>query len=175
MLHDPQVLPIWHQLKKDEGFKYRVGHSHDSANCSEMIEVYRVDLNRDGKKEILVRGKNFQLCSAVGNCGLWVFEKTGSRFKKLLSRSDYVDISELGEQVLRSGTKGYADLLLKEHFSAAETGFYTYEFNGRQYVVSRCMYEVPKYTRQGKVLSEMITCKEFDRRQKKELAALTRE
>ena len=168
--YDPQVLPIWHQLKKDEEFKHRVGHSSDSTNCSEMLEVYRVDLNRDGKKEILVRGKNFQVCGAVGNCGFWVFERAGSSFKKLLSSSDYVDISDLGEQIQKSRTKGYADLLLKGHFSAAETGFYTYKFNGRRYVESRCMYEVPKYTRQGEALSEMITCKEFDRRLKKELA-----
>src|SRR5829696_3631212 len=111
--YDMNILPIWHELKKDEEFQDRVGYWSDSSDCSDMLEIKIVDLNSDGKKEFLVRGKNFHLCGAVGNCGFWIFEKKGSRFRRLLSGSDYVDISALGEQVLRTKTKGYADLLLR--------------------------------------------------------------
>jgi hypothetical protein len=163
--YDMNILPIWHELKKDEEFKDRVGYSSDSPDCSAMLEIETVDLNSDGKREFLARGKDFPLCSPVGNCGFWIFEKKGSRFRKLFSSSDYVDISALGEQVLRTRTKGYADLLLRGHFSAAETGYYTYKFNGRRYVESRCRYKVPSYDGGGSPSSwEMITCDEFDRR-----------
>ena len=167
--YDLHLLPVWNALKNDDEFSERVGHSNDSANCSDMLEVERVDLNRDGRKELLVRGKNFHLCGATGNCGFWVFEEGRTRPRMLLSASDYVDIAELGQQVLRSRTHGYSDLLLKGHFSAAETGHYTYKFDGQKYIQKRCMYEVPKYDRSNEVSWEMITCEEFDRRIEREI------
>ena len=167
--YDLHLLPVWNALKNDDEFSERVGHSNDSANCSDMLEVERVDLNRDGRKELLVRGKNFHLCGATGNCGFWVFEEGRTRPRMLLSASDYVDVAELGQQVLRSQTHGYADLLLKGHFSAAETGHYTYKFDGQKYIQTKCMYEVPKYDRSNEVSWEMITCEEFDRRIEREI------
>ena len=160
--YDLSLLPVWNVLKQDDEFSERVGYSEDGANCSEMLEVERVDLNRDGKKEFLVRGKNSHLCGATGNCGFWVFEEGRTRARLLLSASDYVDV-ELGQQVLRTRTNGYSDLLLKGHLSAAETGHYTYKFDGRKYVEAKCLYEVPKYDRRNEVSWEMVTCKEFDR------------
>ena len=167
--YDLTILPIWNVLKNDEQFKERVGFSDDSPDCSEMLEIERVDLNGDGSKEILVRGKNFHLCGATGNCGFWVFEKLRTRPRMLLSASDYVDVSDLGEQVLKTRTNGYSDLLLKGHFSAAETGHYTYKFDGQKYIETKCMYEVPKFI-QTEVSWEMITCDEFDRRIQREIA-----
>lgn len=162
--YDPTILPIWPELKRDEEFKDRMDQRTGVMNCSDMLEVKKVDLSFDGKAEFLVGGKGPYLCGAVGNCGFWIFEETKSRPRILLSASDYVDISELGDQVLRTRTNGYSDILLKGHFSAAETGYYTYKFDGQKYVESRCMYEAPKLHRGGEGSWELITCQEFVRR-----------
>ena len=161
--YDPTILPIWPELKHDEGFKDRL-YQTGVMNCSDMVEIEKVDLNFDGSAEFLVRGKGPYLCSAVGNCGFWIFEETKSRPRTLLSASDNSDISQPGDQVSRARTRGYSDILLKGHFSAAETGYYTYKFDGQKYVESRCMYEVPKPRRQGEGSWELITCQEFERR-----------
>jgi len=162
--YDPNILPIWSELKKDPEFVERTSGWYAVINCSEALDIKRVDLNRDGNAEFLVRGKSVPLCGAVGNCAFWVFEKRKARIVKILSASDYVDVAELGDQVMRSRTRGYSDLLLRGHFSAAETGYYTYKFNGKRYVEARCMYEVPNRTRGTEGGWEMITCEEFERR-----------
>ena len=162
--YDPRILPIWPELKRDTEFKDRLDQRTGVMNCSELIEIEKVDLNIDGSAEFLVRGKGQHLCSAVGNCGFWIFEETKARPRILLSASDYSDIAQPGDQVLRSRTRGYSDILLKGHFSAAETGYYTYKFDGQKYAESRCVYEVPKLRREGEGSWEIITCQEFDRR-----------
>lgn len=163
--YDPTILPIWPELKRDEEFKDRLDQT-GVMNCSDMIAIEKVDLNSDGSAEFLVRGKGPYLCSAVGNCGFWIFEETKSRPRILLSASDYSDISQPDDQVSKSRTLGYSDILLKGHFSAAETAYYTYKFDGQKYIESRCMYEVPKPRREGEGSWELITCQEFDRRNK---------
>jgi hypothetical protein len=163
--YDPHLLPIWHELKKDTEFKDRVRGEAGELSCSDVLELKPVDLNSDGSEEFLVRGKDSPVCSPVGNCGFWIVGKLGKRVRLLLSSSDYNGESELlGEQIQRSRTSGYSNILLKGHFSAAETSYTTYSFDGKKYVESRCMYEVPKYDRQGEGSMEMVTCNEFQRR-----------
>src|SRR4030095_9755279 len=156
-------LPIWHELKGDEVFKDMLSDSTGVMNCSDMIEIAKVDLNGDGNKEFLVRGKGPHLCSATGNCGYWVFEERDSRFRKLLASTDYVEVVGLEDPVQKSRTRGYSDLLLKGHSSASETSYRTYAFDGQQYVETRCTYERPKYFREGEGAWELVTCEEFER------------
>lgn len=166
--YDHYILPIWQELKKDEDFIDRLNAMGGTLNCSDMLEVKAIDLNRDGRLEFLVRGKDFQFCGATGNCKFWAFEKRGARARVILSASDYGENTPLGDQVQRSRTGGYANLLLKGHFTAAETSYTTYRFDGKRYVESRCMYEVPKHRRDGEGSMELITCDEFHRRGERE-------
>jgi len=154
----------WHPQYKDDEGNRAWDHYTLSFSTSQTHATGMADLNGDGNKEVLVRGKNFQVCSGVGNCGFWVFERTGSKLKLLLSASDYADISDLGDQVLKSQTNGYSDLLLMGHFSVSNTGLYTYKFDGVKYVEARCRYEVPNYKTPEEHDGEIITCKEFERR-----------
>jgi hypothetical protein len=82
--YDPNILPIWHELKRDEVFKATLTDAHGVMNCSDMIEISKVHLNGDTEPELVVRGKG-NLCAASGNCGYWVFEKRGSQLRKLVS------------------------------------------------------------------------------------------
>lgn len=159
---DPHLLPVWNELKKDTQFENWIGANAGVVNCSDVLEVKTVDLNGDGTGEFLIRGKDYRLCSAVGNCGFWIGERVGKRTRLLLSASDYTGgYEQLGVQVQRETAHSYSKILLKGHFSAAETAYTTYSFNGKNYFESRCMFEVPRDARQGDGSMEMITCDKF--------------
>jgi hypothetical protein len=134
-----------------------------------MISIRNVDLNRDGTDEILAKGKGPKLCSATGNCGFWVFLKSSGRWRVILSGSDYDESDDFEGVVQRRSNRGYANILLKGHLSAAETIYRTYRFDGGRYIESRCMYEAPKVRRDGDGGWEMITCVELNRREKEAL------
>jgi hypothetical protein len=161
--YDLNILPIWRELKSDSQFIERLSVSNGVMNCSDMVEIRKVDLNQDGVKEFLVHGKGPYLCSAMGNCGFWVFEQKQPGVRILLTAADRVHVQGIDDAIQRSRSRGYSNLLLKEHFSAAETTYRTYVFDGRRYIEDRCSYEVPKYDREGEGAWKLVTCKAFER------------
>lgn len=162
--YDPHLLGVWQEIRKDKEFIERTSERFEDLDCSSLLDIKPIDLNRDGDPEFFVRGKNVPLCGGTGNCLFWIFEKKNSRMAVLLAGSDFVEMEELGEQVQRSRTNGYSDILLNGHFTAVETGYYTYKFDGKRYVESRCMYEIPDNDVRKEGSMEMITCEEFQRR-----------
>lgn len=162
---DRNILPIWRYLVKDERIYKTEYDTEQTPDCSKIVEVYYVDLNNDGKTEILVRGMTTPLCGGVGNCAFWIFQKSGNRFRILFKGNDYIDRSRMGGQVLRTRTKGYSDILVKGHFTAAHTGFYYLKFNGRKYRDAKCLYEVPNYDSKNNLSWKFVTCEQFFREQ----------
>lgn len=163
--NDGELLPIWNVLLKEKDFQEQSPFSLEGKlGCEDLLEIKRVDLNRDGNEEILVRGKNGNLCSAVGNCQFWIYEKKAGKYRKLLHETDYIDVSKLGKQILKIKTNKYSDILLKGHFTAADTTYSFYKFDGRKYKLHKhlvhactvCVGDNPKW--------EFITWKEFRRR-----------
>ena len=129
------------------------------GDCAEMLEIKPVDLNADGAKELLVRGK-YDLCGATGNCNFWIFAKRGERYRKLLSSSDYFEGRELGDQIVRSKTNGYRDISVKGHITASDTSYQNYRFTGHNYVASRCVVESYLFSMNRR---QIVNCKEFER------------
>lgn len=161
---DKRILPVWNLIKKDDYFQRQSGGTFFKPNCSDMFEILNFDLNKDGNKEIILRGKSSDLCGAVGNCGFWIFEKKGKRYRKILSASDYVDITEMGEQITRRKTKGYFDILLKGHWSASDTGYYTYKFNGQKYTKNKCLVEACVICTGDNPKWKFMSCREYEKR-----------
>ena len=160
------IRPVWSTLLDDELIRESADFPDVESDCAGIVEALHLDLNSDGVNEILVRGKAVPLCGAVGNCAFWIFKKQGRRFRLIFEGSDYVDRAEMGEQILKTKTNGHFDLLLRGHFSAAHTGFYYYKYDGKKYRPSRCLYEVPKYSKlDDKTYWKFITCEEFYREQ----------
>jgi len=157
------ILNFLPQILKDPEFLDRNVTYKGPVNCEELFEIKQVDLNRDGRKEILVRGTTIPLCGGVGNCSFWIFEKKRKNYRALISGSDYVDQSTMGSQVLPTSTKGYRDILLKGHFSSSETGYYYMKFNGRKYIDAKCLYNVFDKEVNGKAKFKFITCDEFEK------------
>lgn len=128
-----------------------------------MFEIFKFDLNSDGRKEIILRGKVFGMCGATGNCGFWIFEKKGKKYRKVLRSHDYADITVMGEQIQKKKTNGFNNILLKYHFSVSKTVYSTYKFDGRKYVERKCLVSTPI----SKTLSEktpkwhFVSCKKY--------------
>ena len=162
--NEAKILPIWNQLINDKTFKDWEVSSRDSLDCAEMLDVKKIDLNRDVQKEILLRGKNFNLCSAVGNCAFWIYEKKGKKYRKLLDSTDFGEITVMGSQVKKSKTKGYFDILLKGHMTASDTTYEFYKFDGTKYKQSKCLVETPVAGSSDNPKWEFIGCKEFFKR-----------
>lgn len=158
---DREILRVWKYLVKDRDFQTWEPISDESLDCTDMLEIKKIDLNRDGKKEILLLGKNFNLCSAVGNCAFWILQKNRKTYKKLLYSTEYIDISGLGEQVRKNKTKGYFDILLKGHYSASETTYESYKFDGRKYQQSKCLVNVPIAGTSDNPQWKFVACQEF--------------
>lgn len=163
--HDPKLVGIWNTIRREKEVRELLDYTTESPDCKDMFEVKYVDLNLDRRPEILVRARTIQFCGAVGNCDLWVLDTTGKQYRVLLHADDYVDRSDMGEQVRPTKTHGYSDLLLKGHFSAGNTSFSTYKFDGKKYRESRCLYETYKYDEDNKPKWYFVKCSEFYRGQ----------
>lgn len=164
--NDRKILPIWKALFRDGASREVLEYSNNARDCRDILEIYHVDLNGDRRSEVLVRAVTLPSCGAVGNCDFWVLEKRSGRYRIILHGDDYWDITEMGKQMLHQKTNGYRDILLKGHFSAAETRYVTYRFNGKRYVVSRCRYQVHDHANSTakKPKWHFVSCKQFESR-----------
>lgn len=162
LCHDEKILPVWRELVKDKGFRDWSKGFHESINCADMLEIREIDLNQDGRNEIILRGKNFNLCSAVGNCAFWIYEKKGKKYKRLLYSTDYFDATELPDQARKTKTNKYFDIELAGHMSGYETLYARYKFDGKHYREGRCMIEIYHMNDERKVLS----CRKWNLQQK---------
>lgn len=161
--NNPTVANIWDFLKNDSDFKEWNPITADSLDCEGLLEIKEIDLNQDGKTEILLHGKN-NLCSAVGNCAFWIFEKTNRSYKKLLYGTDHNYSEDFGKQIKASKTNRFSDILLKGHLTASDTTYETYKFDGKKYKQSSCLVETPVAGTGNNPKWEFISCKEFYKR-----------
>ena len=163
--YDAHILPVWHDLKNDSEFKQHLRIYSGITSCSEMVEIRKVDLNRDGKDEFLIRGKGTFGCGPTGNCLYWIFERKNGSFFLLLATSHVADQHEFGvDEIQKPRAFGYPDILLTSYDGQNVLHFRTYRFNGSEYVESRCMSEVPRMLSEGPGSWDLITCDEFYRR-----------
>ncbi len=138
---DRKILPVWKEIIKDKSFKDWWKFSEGSFDCADALEIKEIDLNKDGQKEFILRGKNFPLCSAVGNCAFWIYQKKGEKYRKLIYSTDYADITELPNQIEKTRTKKFSDVVLKGHESAADTSYKFFKFDGKKYKHNKCLVE----------------------------------
>lgn len=160
---DKRILPVWKLLLKNEYFGERTNLTFNEPNCAKMFEVLFFDLNRDGQKEILLRGNLSDLCGATGNCGFWIFGKVGKNYRKLLSASDYVDIIKMGNQIKQRRTNGYRDILLKGHWNASETNYGHYKFINEKYKLVKDLINACFPCSGDNAKWKMITWKEYEK------------
>ena len=163
---DKRILPAWSELLKDKDFQEQAGFGEEEDDCAEMLEAAVIDLNRDGQKEIILRGKNIDLCSAVGNCDFWVFEKKNRKYRMILNWGDHLGMTRLPKQIRKTRTKGYSDLLLKSHYNASDTSFNFFKYDGEKYKQSKCLVyaHIPgTIDNSDGSKSKFVTCREYEK------------
>jgi hypothetical protein len=96
------------------------------------MRVKKTDLNRDGQPDYIIniQDAEWRMCME-GNCPRWVYRKSGTGYKSLLSTTS-VELS-----MERTSTNGYRDLR-SNHDAAGEPQLSIYKYDGNQYQESQC-------------------------------------
>lgn len=150
-------------LEREKGFiesaKYYLEEDNPS-NCTDILFIEQsVDLNNDGVEESVVRGKNWLLCGATGNCSTWIYGKFGNKYKKLL------DTGGKSLEVKQKSGKNYKNIFVRVHDSCCSSYLQTYKFDGKKYKEDNCLFE--DYRTTGE--KNLITCAEKTRQIQEEL------
>ena len=161
---DRLFIAVLNDLKREkdsaENAKFYLNEPENFSSCRDILFIEQsVDLNSDGKKEFVVRGKNWFLCGATGNCSTWIYERIGNRYKKLLDAG--------GEtlEVKKNSTSGYRNIFIKIHDSCCSSYLETYKFNGAKYKESNCLFEDYGITGERNVM----TCAEKTKQSQEQL------
>lgn len=98
----------------------------EAGGASEAVIIKAEDLNRDGKPEFFVEGKN---------CGLgarradgWIYRKTSSGYEQILYVNSIDNIIKL-----KTRTKGYLDLKVTSSIMRDTFSTDIYKFDGTRY------------------------------------------
>lgn len=106
-----------------------------AINCKDIYELKKVDLNKDGRKEILIEGSTFGLCNMRGNCEFWVFEKVGKKYKQILYHE-----WTFSYKISHRFTNGYANIEVYANSSNGNPSHYLHihKFNHKSYKLKKC-------------------------------------
>lgn len=122
-------------LRKERGF-----------NPGRFFVAERVDLDGDGKPELLIQSSRNEPLCPTPNCPAWAYRIDGERHVRLLSDvAGYID----GVTVLATSTKGMLDLKLQQHSSASERDVVVYRFDGQAYKAADCTTDAYAVTDKG--------------------------
>ena len=137
---DKTLQIVWDKLTNEIGTinSERAGKIKD---CGDVIQVDEsLDLNGDGRKEIVIKGlENPFRCG--NNCSkFWIFQQTKNRnYQKLFEANGY--LPDAGKRK----TLGYKDILFEFYASYNEFINGTYKFNGTEYVLKNCWSKTNLY------------------------------
>lgn len=95
--------------------------------AEEGTTVEEVDLNRDGVPEYEVGPSGPCTCGMV-NCSIYLYRQSPRGYELILE-----DAAGLGIELLKTSSKGYADLRIDARNNAATYSRTTYKFDGKQY------------------------------------------
>jgi hypothetical protein len=120
-------------------FKQVVADYSDVRECVEQEEkaeenmtVEAVDLNHDGVAEYRVELSGTCMCGSV-NCAIYFYRQTGGGgYESILE-----DASGFVLDVLKTSTKGYADLRVDARYNTETLSSTIYKFDGKQYREAR--------------------------------------
>ncbi len=109
----------------------------DPPSEREAVLSARVDsikLARRGPAQIFVRVSR-RMCGATGNCEMFVFVRQRGKLKMVFEENGY-DLN-----VERNTHHGFHDLTVPHNYSAWESTYAAYRWNGREYERAGCHME----------------------------------
>jgi hypothetical protein len=132
-----------------EQLRASIGTKSNLRALALKTRVKLVDLNGDGRPEVIAQPVGDEVCGATGNCFFWVFEKTASGYRLLLDAKD--GDPKPGIQVFTiqpTRSQGFSDLVLGTHDSASERTLYLYRYHDGRYRQTDC-YNADWWSTQG--------------------------
>ena len=127
------------QLKKDNDSVEDLTEKQ-VRELAEETRVELVDLNGDGKPEIVAQANGLGPCGGTGNCIFWIFERTADGLKLLLDTDDRSQV--IFEKILIRpwSTNGYRDIVLGSHSNATSRSLVWFQFMRGAYRIHACYY-----------------------------------
>ncbi len=99
-------------------------------NIAMKSRVKYVDLNGDGKPEVIAQSTDVTTCSSTGNCRVWVLRKLKNQYSVVLNETGQTFTVQPGS------TNGFHDLVLTLHDSAFASDGKVFRFDGRAYTLA---------------------------------------
>lgn len=96
-------------------------------NIAGNIRVAEMDVDGDGKNEVVIQGLGTELCGVVGNCFFLILKSHNRKYETMLATGAQ------SFQVLPSMQGGLPHLVLSLHDSASESSLREYQLCGWQY------------------------------------------
>jgi hypothetical protein len=103
------------------------------GGINKHVRAELINLAARNSREVLVRGSGACLCGAQ-NCGFWIYRRVAGRYELLLKGVGANKVMR-GRNVANS----YRDVVAESHASAIQKIVRTYRFDGRQYLIHRCV------------------------------------
>jgi hypothetical protein len=102
--------------------------------------VELVDLNGDGKPEIIAQANGLGPCGGTGNCIFWIFERTADGLKPLLNTTNRTQVTFEKILIRPWSTSGYKDIVLGSHSNASSRNLVWFQFTRGAYRIHACYY-----------------------------------
>lgn len=102
--------------------------------------VELVDLNGDGRPEVIAQGNGLGPCGGTGNCIVWIFQMTAAGPPRLLLDSFQ---NEAGFQVVTIRpwtTNGFKDIVLGAHMNDTDRNLVWYKYGNGSYRRKACYF-----------------------------------
>lgn len=130
MLADGYELP--EELKND----YKKG----VLNFVKFFSSEAIDLNKDGRVELVVRQSESNGICRGHNCPIWVFSSNKNKNKNQLLLKALIGSYDL--VLLKNKNRNYQDLLLVNHSSVNEKELKIYQYASNKYEIKKCVTEI---------------------------------
>ena len=121
--------------------------------ASTRVEL--VDLNGDGRPEVIAQANGLGPCGETGNCIFWIFQLNSGGVKLLLDSFD----SEAGFDVITVrpwSTNGFRDLVLGAHINASDRDLVWYKYAKGRYGRWKCYYSSSQTEKSEPLKSSVI-------------------
>jgi len=118
---------------KDDEFKNALERQHEYTfeGMAKRLVAESVDLNRDGRPELIVHGIN-DICGPYW-CANRIYRKTRAGYQLLLDAGDIQDF-----ELQKTFTNEHRDVIAASHGSAFDSGLELYKYDGKRYRLKAC-------------------------------------
>ncbi|MBU1101474.1 MAG: hypothetical protein KKA84_13825 [Bacteroidetes bacterium] len=122
-------------------------------NPASLFLAQEVDLNDDGKPELIVTKSGENNWCYSHNCPIWIYGKKGNSYNRFLASSF------ISYEVLEKKKQGFYGFLIVAHGSASTNYNKVFEFENGRYIESRCIMVVYNVDANGNETVSYEPCK----------------